>query len=242
MAKAFYFGRAGVARKNNGAHVGIGGVARKVTSGYFGIDGVARQFHSSYVWKKYNVNHQWNYKLMHQSSDDGGNIADYNRLEFWSDTTKPTITTNWFLGDSLSISQDKATGKFTVSNYDKTGTETNSYEYWSSFKKWVASFDTCKNRYQEILYLFNDVSGIARPKLYTTWTDDYDNDYNVYKILSGSYGPMFIKYDPNDWNMQVYQAFQENVIGSYISDVTSLNPSAYPDNGLHSDGYWYVKQ
>ena len=30
--------------------------------------------------------------------------------------------------------------------------------------------------------------------------------------------------------------------GSYIGDVESDNPSAYPTNGRHTDGYWYVKQ
>lgn len=30
--------------------------------------------------------------------------------------------------------------------------------------------------------------------------------------------------------------------GDYISDVTSSDESAYPDNGVHTDGYWYVKQ
>ena len=30
--------------------------------------------------------------------------------------------------------------------------------------------------------------------------------------------------------------------GTYIEDVESSNPSAYPDNGVGTDGYWYVKQ
>lgn len=30
--------------------------------------------------------------------------------------------------------------------------------------------------------------------------------------------------------------------GTYIEDVESSNPSAYPDNGIGTDGYWYVKQ
>ena len=30
--------------------------------------------------------------------------------------------------------------------------------------------------------------------------------------------------------------------GDYISDVTSSDASAYPTNGRHTDGYWYVKQ
>lgn len=30
--------------------------------------------------------------------------------------------------------------------------------------------------------------------------------------------------------------------GTYIEDVTSPSENAYPDNGRHTDGYWYVKQ
>lgn len=30
--------------------------------------------------------------------------------------------------------------------------------------------------------------------------------------------------------------------GDYISDISSPDESAYPDNGIHTDGYWYVKQ
>ena len=34
----------------------------------------------------------------------------------------------------------------------------------------------------------------------------------------------------------------KQVQGTYIKDVTSENASAYPTNGKHTDGYWYVKQ
>lgn len=44
MAKAFYTGVSGVARKNKGAHIGVAGVARKIKSGYVGVNSVARQF------------------------------------------------------------------------------------------------------------------------------------------------------------------------------------------------------
>ncbi len=32
------------------------------------------------------------------------------------------------------------------------------------------------------------------------------------------------------------------VKGNYIATVTSINPNTYPSNGVHTDGYWYVKQ
>jgi len=30
--------------------------------------------------------------------------------------------------------------------------------------------------------------------------------------------------------------------GTFISTVTSANSDAYPTNGKHTDGYWYIKQ
>ena len=30
--------------------------------------------------------------------------------------------------------------------------------------------------------------------------------------------------------------------GTYIEDVTATDANAYPGNGKHTDGYWYVKQ
>lgn len=34
----------------------------------------------------------------------------------------------------------------------------------------------------------------------------------------------------------------QQVSGDYITDVTSTNAVAYPTNGIHSDGYWYILQ
>lgn len=43
------------------------------------------------------------------------------------------------------------------------------------------------------------------------------------------------------WNGRNYGVHLVQHQGTYIEDVTSTNPSAYPDNGIQ-DGYWYVKQ
>lgn len=41
-----------------------------------------------------------------------------------------------------------------------------------------------------------------------------------------------------------YDATQQTTYsrGTYIEDVTATDANAYPDNGKHTDGYWYVKQ
>ena len=45
MAKGFFVGVGGVAKKASAVYVGVNGVARKVTKGYVGVNGVARQFY-----------------------------------------------------------------------------------------------------------------------------------------------------------------------------------------------------
>ena len=58
----------------------------------------------------------------------------------------------------------------------------------------------------------------------------------------------FVSYTGTQGNFQVtYYKLEAELTtsysrGTYISDVTSESSSAYPTNGRHSDGYWYVKQ
>lgn len=58
----------------------------------------------------------------------------------------------------------------------------------------------------------------------------------------------FIENSGSDWipeySVYLYTSKETTVNsqGTYVSDVTSENSSAYPTNGRHSDGYWYVKQ
>jgi len=43
-------------------------------------------------------------------------------------------------------------------------------------------------------------------------------------------------------NYYAYSSTPTNVKGSWIQAIESTNSSAYPDNGIHTDGKWYVKQ
>ena len=60
--------------------------------------------------------------------------------------------------------------------------------------------------------------------------------YKIFKVLSVSSSKTITWYEYS----AVGTITQE--MGDYIEDVTSETGSTYPDNGVHTDGYWYVKQ
>ena len=44
------------------------------------------------------------------------------------------------------------------------------------------------------------------------------------------------------WIISYYALTPVFTRGTYISDVTSTDENAYPADGVHTDGYWYIKQ
>ena len=53
-------------------------------------------------------------------------------------------------------------------------------------------------------------------------------------------------YPDNNYSENYWYVFAQDKItytqGSYVADVEADEPNTYPDNGRHTDGYWYVKQ
>lgn len=137
----------------------------------------------------------------------------------------------------------------------------------SSREYFITSVDT--NKYKtltavnsEKLY-FDEASGKFVPTgiIYFRKTIYYDNisanavNYNDYTTIEEvpsfaiycsdsiivTYQKSGIYAEPWSWT-----AFNTHSVGtakgSYIEDVISDNPNAYPINGRHTDGYWYVRQ
>lgn len=67
----------------------------------------------------------------------------------------------------------------------------------------------------------------------------YDVD-TVYKATSVT----FVTYSSYSVSGYKYTAKSNTTYsqGTYIENVTSPDENAYPENGRHTDGYWYVKQ
>lgn len=71
---------------------------------------------------------------------------------------------------------------------------------------------------------------------YTTYPYFYNNEQNSNVLY---YATMIYYGSPYTQKKYTLTGVKE-VKGSYISDVDSTDPNAYPENGVQ-DGYWYVK-
>lgn len=79
---------------------------------------------------------------------------------------------------------------------------------------------------------------------YTTHPYYSNGTYSCYKLMSTNGKVSMPSFDVYYMiGRELYrEAATDYSQGTYIEDVTSDNESAYPDNGRHTDGYWYVKQ
>lgn len=248
MAKNIYIGVDNVARKVKQPYIGIDNIARKVKSGFIGVDNVARQFFAGYVWKKYNVSQQWNYKMTYTDTDRPKK-ADYYRLHFPENPQLYTSSTvleayQWYRSRyDVSFTIDQSTGYFVPQNYvNKTGVAPQ--KIGSSSVTTGALYELgFRNATYVTMAIMNrhNLGDVATFK--SDWRDDDDDIWRSIQVNSGNYGALMMREVPGDiYHIQVFQAYSEAVQGAYVGDVTSSDPNAYPTNGIHSDGYWYVKQ
>ena len=78
---------------------------------------------------------------------------------------------------------------------------------------------------------------------YTSIVDTTSKGSTSYGSVSGSIRNQYPDNGSKDGYWYVYDRSETSYSqGSYIEDVYSANPNAYPTNGKHTDGYWYVKQ
>ena len=115
----------------------------------------------------------------------------------------------------------------------------------------TTTFDKTKTTYVSNGYSFDSSTGIFRVSSTTAQTPSAVVSISPYFMFDSNSGKTMYKYTKkqtttNDIKLTYYTytstLSERQVQGSYISDVTSENASAYPTNGKHTDGYWYVKQ
>lgn len=219
MAKAIYVGVSGVARKVKQPFIGVSNVARKVKSGYIGVGGVARQFFTcEYKWKKYKVVTTTSYEAVEWRTG----------AEYWD--IRPSGRSHHKYGGLNNI--NNSTGKFIslgIKEYD--------YDYEEE------RYGDTPPRY----WLVDDaheIHGIPEGRWKLDVVLDYqsitETDYLFYNTvnLDGHYDPLLVDYG------KLYKTTKSttNSRGDYVGDVFSSISNAYPTNGIHTDGYWYVKQ
>lgn len=76
------------------------------------------------------------------------------------------------------------------------------------------------------------ITSLTTSRPYFTFTSGSPSGMFKYYSKSGT----TVTYAPYNVSATITQSR-----GDYISDVTSESESAYPTNGVHTDGYWYVR-
>lgn len=135
------------------------------------------------------------------------------------------------------------TNPYTIASKNQYGTYLNmrwatSYTFDSSTGKFTL------NNYTEGTYLEAHMAGAittGSSKYYvqgcTSNNGSRIDTTCVFRVFNGEYASAL--YFKNKHYATKSTTYSQ---GAYIEDVESDDPSAYPDNGVHTDGYWYVKQ
>lgn len=223
MAKAFYVGVGGVARKVKQPYIGVNSVARKVKKGYIGVNGVARCCFAGYAWNKYNVTTAYatNMRI-------NGVKASILRIYFPSVLYSGECDYVGYGSDGNTPIHNSSTNTFTFTNTGFLG----SYPADGSRRKTiplaVPAVYTCNVYPIYSIGSFSSETQVVTISSFTTrdasnsifWTKERGDSTLLYMMTAEPY----------------------ETYGSYISTVTSSDPNTYPTNGKHTDGYWYIKQ
>ena len=269
MAKAEYKGVNGIARKVKSQNLGAGGVARKVSKGFVGVNGVARQFFAAVpTWKKYKTNVAYTLGCDTTTYEDVMKEVPSKStlyLERYPDGGWCTFasvranasTVGIYPNVESAISIDQSTGKIKYSNpwgmayrHNKTGSS-------STIRLSETEFDPY---YENVAWCMLFHSCLSKPNEYTSpafrvgarYMKDESTEKSLYIWMS------YANQSADTWTSDFYVTImftRDPIIvtrhyypkasysrGDYIGEVTSESEGAYPANGRHTDGYWYVRQ
>lgn len=235
-----YFGIGDKARGANKIYLGVDGVAREVKKMYLGVDGKARLVYPNNTWKKYTTNEVLTYywekwKLAYNFTKESKSVSRikiYFNTMYNMYTSGPSINTNTAETDAWFSFTSGPTGPVAGSQVQTS--------------RYVEEYSLSENT-TVVWYLSVKGSG------YTQYREYSGTEYTISKTAkkgSTSYGEVSStiqsKYPTNGQSGSYWYVYDRNETsysqGSYIEDVYSADPNAYPVNGKHTDGYWYIKQ
>lgn len=250
-----------IARKVKRQHMGVNGVARKVKRGLVGVNGVARQFFAAVpTWKKYKTNvaytlgcdvttdsvaetcppnsstelwtHIYNeygswpyfWKIVNGIGDPRGlvTLTDDGKV-YWNNNGqfKQGSSGGWSPSISSvgSASDQVYNSLLFFHSYGPTGSNKYQSEHYKAHRAWMGRDDDTPTYYINL-----------------AWACEYPNTptTEIYATVLSYKTP----------KAQLYHFYPKASYsrGDYIGEVTSESEGAYPTNGRHTDGYWYVRQ
>ncbi len=233
MAKAAYTGVNGVARNVKSILIGVDGVARNVKSGYIGVDGAARQFFPGHIWEKYTVG----YTTVREKIE--GTYTDSYPLNLKLSISNPYVACA--VGSTTVAPTIGSDGKFHV-----TGPSYNAGGYWNRRDISKADEETGEQRrivgYQNWA-INTTVDSSKNEIIFDTMYGQGGGLYNVYVeyVSSRQVNVSFFRLTTPSSGRYIWKETIAETAGTKIGTVVSGSPSAYPTNGKHTDGYWYVK-
>lgn len=215
MAKKIYLGNGNSSRNCSKLYVGVGSTARKITKGYIGVGNVAKQFYPIYSWQKYTITttKQW---------VDTRDTYRTNRI--WQ------VDWEWVRGDT-----DGSLSAVPLPDCYRT------YTIDQSTGDYILSGSTVEPPYRKDATL--DISGYY---IYTR--PDGHSRANFYELTEIEVDHWYATGDDNySWETtcngyRMIARYQDvQTAGTFIETVFGSSESQYPANGVHTDGYWYIR-
>ena len=202
--------------------IGVSGIARKVNPPHVGVSGVARKISDGYV----GVN-----EIARKFFPD---VFTWNK---YSVKTKVKYTCEKVIergcnGDSQCppnyasshtwCTTQRTDAAISTGRFAKTGTITLPANYKNKDPGSAVGYT-----FMASSYVYDSDNESFTP---TFMDSGSTSDYAVH-VAGENYGVLY----------KVVKGSGPQTQGSYLGRVTSENENAYPDNGIHTDGYWYVK-
>ena len=236
MARNIFIGNAEKAENVKNLYIGVDGKAQKIQKAYIGVDGIAQQFYPVYVWNRYvlNSSSSWGFTSSHllsQSTPERLQVAD----------SKGNQETRYVLG--CIMDENKA---IDIVRNNRVISEDDGYRF-SAYSDRDRSDYFSNNQIGFFITVNSAGISIINP---------VSNSVPVYKFMgSNNRGAMFFieTRGTMGWGWNTYSSTAGSMYvgritkrynysqGTYIDQVYSDNPSAYPSNG-HDGQYWYVAQ
>lgn len=214
--------------------VAVGNVAKTLKGGHIPVEGVLKPLVKSYtninnvwlptfgyratvhVWKKYTTN---------TTRIDGWTWGSTEYTVKGTDTSKVTVYTASPVASGV-IKVQYGDGTLDALDTAATPSTVTFYQYMNDLRSDGTEHSSSYQSYIKFVNPESDWSnGSYVPNPNYIYKENISDDYNNVKVTPPVYSPS-------------YNYSQ----GSYIEDVTSSERNAYPTNGRHSDGFWYVFQ
>lgn len=179
----------------------------------------------SYTWDRYSIS--YTYSLVHYADSKSVNIrgTDMNKSGKIYKTASVNSSGNISYGGLVRITQDNY---LDLNRYYDSDTQRR-LGYVSQDNGWNTNLEGTNNII--VQYSAGDVD-VRKDEVKTA--SGIVTSTNSAAYPNGGYVGGYY------YDNRTSETIQQQ--GTYIEDVESSNPSAYPDNGVGTDGYWYVKQ